>query len=335
MGATMTRIRMQSLAVLGLVLSLQSHPLTAQSAAAANHGDSRRLLSFRNPLNLANFRALAVQRPEPYYPDAVAMKLAKVKTFDFRTVDYPGAFGSAIFDLNKRTPVGLFDLTDQNTAFYFQGNSYHPLNVPDSVASFASGISAAGQIVGSFDNSAGARQGFLYDGTTFTVINPAGSAYSDASGISDSGVIVGDYEDSSNHLHGYVDDGGNITTIDYPASLATAAFGINSKGDIVGLYVDSNNSVRGFLLSNGTYYSIDFPLAAVTRALGINDAGTIVGEFRYPDKIDHGFIYSRGAFSQVDVTGAAATQLFRIKNNGNIVGTVTDKLGEGHGIIGH
>jgi len=247
----MTGKLMQSLAVLAFALILRSHPLTAQSASAGNGSESHRLLSFRDPLTPANFHATANPSTVPH-PDAVALKLARVKTYQFRTVDYPGAFSSAIFDVNKATAVGLFDITDQNTAFYFQGNSYHSLNVPDSVASFIQGINASGQMVGSFDNSARARKGFFYDGTTFTIIDPDGSAFAEAADISDSGAIVGDYEDSTNHQHGYVDNGGTITTFDYPGSLGTVALGINSQGEIVGLYLDANNAVHGFLLSNGS-----------------------------------------------------------------------------------
>jgi hypothetical protein len=244
----MTGKLIQSLAVLGLALFLQSHPLTAQSASTANGSESHRLLSFRDPLAPANSHATANPSTVPH-PDAVALKLARVKTYQFRTVDYPGAFASAAYDVNNTTAVGTFDITNLGTAFYFQGNSYHSLNVPDSIASFNQGINASGQMVGLFDNSAGARQGFFYDGTTFTIVDPDGSAFTEASDISDSGVIVGDYEDSSNHQHGYVDNGGTITTLDYPGSLATEALGINSKGEIVGLYLDSDHAVRGFLLS--------------------------------------------------------------------------------------
>jgi hypothetical protein len=331
-GAEMTRKLVRSLAIPGLMAVLLSLPLTAQSTAPAANSGAQRRLDFWDPPNPANFHAIANRSTKPH-PDAVAQKLARVKTYQFRTVDYPAAYGSAVFDANRGTAVGVFQNALQSTAFYFQQNSYHSLSVPGSTASFIRGINSTNQMVGSFDNATG-RQGFFYDGTTFTTINPDGAVFSQAFEISDSGVIVGEYSDGGSSLHGFAYSSGTFTTIDYPGAGTTSASGINSKGDIVGTYQDSSNIERGFLLSNGIYYPISFPLANSTRAAGINDVGAIAGTFMYADQVSHGFVYSRGVFHQVDVDGAANTLLYRVENNGSVVGFVTDTVGESHGVIG-
>ena len=263
--------------------------------------------------------------------DAVVLGLAKIKVYKFRSIDYPGATESFVYDYDDGSAVGWAAYPgDDIIAFYFHANTYRFLDALPA-ASFVHGINASGQMVGTYYDSADIGHGFLYSGGTLTTIDPPGSTYTSAWGINDAGLIVGFYTDANGGHNGFLYKKGTFSTIEYPQAAQTIANGINSAGDIVGFYDDPSH---GFLLRGGTYSSFDFPMAESTEAYGINDAGEIAGTYIDASDVEHGFTYSGGVFAQVDVPGAAYTELYRIKNNKNVVGIVKDSLGEVHGFIG-
>src|SRR5215467_7975417 len=75
---------------------------------------------------------------------------------------------------------------------------------PAPFQTFAYGINASGQIVGTFANAFPApSDGFLYSGGSFTTIAVPGAISTGASGINNSGEIVGGYTDSTG-THGFL-----------------------------------------------------------------------------------------------------------------------------------
>ena len=265
--------------------------------------------------------------------EAVAQGQAKTKVYKFRTVDYPAAPDTPIFDYNDGTAVGWFLLgTSSSTAFYYKGTTNYILTVPGSIDSSLIGINAHGQMVGKYTDS-NRTHGFVYDGKVFTTLDFPNSLYTEADGINISGEIVGTLIDQGLALHGFLYANGKFTQIDCPNSDETFAYGINATGDIVG-YCHYNSIYHGYLLSNKVYTAIDFPGAQLTHANGINDAGAIAGNYE-DATTTHGFTYIDGVFTQVDVGGnATSTVLFRITNTKNVVGYYQDSIGELHGIIG-
>src|SRR5262245_31456306 len=111
----------------------------------------------------------------------------------------------------------------------------------------ASGISNAGQIVGSYTASNGNGYGYLYSGGTYiTIDDPLASGFTVAQGINSAGQIVGYYGNNSG-AHGFLYSGGIYTTLDHPLGTnGTHAWGINDAGQIVGSYQDSNGIEHGF-----------------------------------------------------------------------------------------
>jgi hypothetical protein len=286
--------------------------------------ESHRLHLSRKP------RAVVSQNSAPQQ-DAVAP--AKTKVYKFRTVDYPAATNTPIFDYNDGIAVGdfLFGNSDES-AFYYKGTTNYILTAPGSYAGGLAGINAHGQMVGGYDDSKGGH-GFLYDGKNFTTLDFPKASYTSANGINSSGEIVGVFVDINQIAHGFSYIGGTFTQLDCPNSGATSASGINSSGEIVGSCF-YNSTYHGFLLANGTYTAIDFPGGTLTDANGINDAGAIAGDYE-DTTTTHGFTYVSGLFTQVDVGGGAvATALNRITNTNNLVGYYQDAVGELHGVIG-
>jgi chitinase len=274
-----------------------------------------------------------VRQSSESQPDAIALELAKTKVYKFRTVDYPAATNTPIWDYNDGTAVGDFVFGNSNdTAFYYKGTTNYILTVPGSIDSSLIGINAHGQMVGKYTDS-NRTHGFVYDGKAFTTLDFPNSLYTEADGINSSGEIVGTLIDQSLTLHGFLYANGKFTQIDCPNSDETFAYGINATAEIVG-YCHYNSIYHGFLLSNKSYTAIDFPGAQLTHANGINDAGAIAGNYE-DATTTHGFTYIDGVFTQVDVGGGAAgTVLFRITNTKNVVGYYQDRVGELHGVIG-
>ena len=78
---------------------------------------------------------------------------------------------SQVVDSNATTTVGAFafDLSVSGfTAFTFANGAYEMLGVPNSQTSAATGINAAGVIVGIYEDLAAATHGFIYNAGTFT-----------------------------------------------------------------------------------------------------------------------------------------------------------------------
>ncbi len=323
----MNKNLLHSLAILALAFFAgKCELLRAQSGDIKRSGAE--LPRLHHGLAIANFPADPSQIPESDR-DAGAIGLAKTKGYEFRSIDYPGASSSLVYDFNGKTAVGCTAFG--YIAFTFHGTSYVPLNVPSAIFSCGFGINKSGEIVGEYEDSSGHTHGFLYDGRRYTTIDYPGSAFTYAWDINDAGLIVGTYIDSNGFDHGFLYNG-TFTAINFPSATTTAAYGINSSGDIVGWY--TTDSQHGFLLKSESYSNVDFPGAVQMSPSGINDAGTIAGYYSDANFKDHGFTYAGGAFTTVDVTGGQATELSRIKNSGNVVGIVLDSGVEYHGIIG-
>ncbi len=106
------------------------------------------------------------------------------------------------------------------TAFTFTGGVYQILTVPSSTFSLATGINAAGLIVGVYEDLGGVLRGFANNGGTFSNVDFPGASRTQAIGVNDAGQIVGDYFDAADVEHGFVSDGGTFTTIDFPGANA-------------------------------------------------------------------------------------------------------------------
>jgi uncharacterized membrane protein len=219
------------------------------------------------------------------------------------------------------------------------------------------GINNHGDIVGYYDDTAGAFHGYLRpQGGAFIPVDFPGAVATLAFTINDTGDIVGVYFDQDGFQHGFLLRRGAFSTIDFPGAtqtrgvtfelgpgLGTAAFGLNRHGDIVGDYADSNKVAHGFLLRHGQFSSFDAPGAVLTPgsetlAAQINSSGDIVGGFRRPEFTDsHGFLLRDGQFTVIDVPGAAGyfgTIATGINDDGDIVGSFsgpTNNANDFHG----
>lgn len=103
--------------------------------------------------------------------------------------------------MRTKSSLGLFGLLLCSVSSFGQFN-FVSIDVPNSIATWASGIGPAGQIVGGYVDAAGVEHGYLYKDGSFTTIDAPGSLVGLASdlklqtevnGINPAGEIVGDY----------------------------------------------------------------------------------------------------------------------------------------------
>jgi probable HAF family extracellular repeat protein len=143
------------------------------------------------------------------------------------------------------------------TASSFGQFSFASIDVPNSMATWASGIGPAGQIVGGYMDASGREHGYLYEDGTFTTIDVPGS-------------LVG-----------------------LPAltTLETEVNGINPRGDMVGDYFAPPGAPdapgctvafapacrKGFLYSRGEFSSVLVPPHVGSVPSAITPDGTIYG----------------------------------------------------------
>lgn len=69
--------------------------------------------------------------------------------------------------------------------------SFSKILVPGSVYTDASGINNAGQIVGTYQDSAGGYHGYIFDGTTYTTVEYPNGTHHYLFGIGPSGQLLG------------------------------------------------------------------------------------------------------------------------------------------------
>ena len=254
--------------------------------------------------------------------------------FNFRSIDYPGATGTAAVASNSHQIVGYYlDSKAISHGFLMdRGGFRQSIDYPTATQTVADGINASSQIVGYYLDVDGIAHGFLYIGGSFTPIDYPGAIYTQAREISESGEIVGDY-DGAGLLHGFLYVQGVFTSIDYPGALGgTVADGINTSGQIVGYYANSPGSAQhGFLLAGTTFTEINYPAATATFVYGINSTGQIVGEYDM-NGIQHGFL-GVGAGSSIDYPGAVSSVASGINSSGQIVGQYVDSKGALHGFL--
>jgi len=219
----------------------------------------------------------------------------------FRTVDVPGAAGTAVVGVNS---WGMLAGAWSDT--------------PD----------LSGDSFGFIEFPWGQPITFNYPGSTGVTVPQA---------INDLGTTVGYYTDSSGLSQGWVRSlAGDFTQLKDPAASCgcTAAFGINDRGVIVGTYANPSNpsASHGFVYDHGTFTTLDYPGASSTSPSNINNAGAIVGGYTDASGVIHGFLYKHGTFTTIDAPGAGTTSgegsaAQSISSNGVIDGYILNGSG--------
>jgi probable HAF family extracellular repeat protein len=150
------------------------------------------------------------------------------------------------------------------------------IDVPGSTATGAIGINNAGQIVGSYTDTAGNTHGFLDTNGSFTTLDFPVSTFTEPTGINNVGQIVGFYSGGA-----FLYQNGAFSNL--PISAVTYTIGGPSKVAIndLGQIVSTGSNGRGFLYSGGqlTFLPLtgNFSVGSFDAAYSINNNGVIAG----------------------------------------------------------
>ena len=216
-----------------------------------------------------------------------------------------------------------------------QSYLYFTFDPPGSTFTSVSGINNSGQIVGTYQDSAGLHS-FLRssDGVTYTTINVPGATQTTVAGINNLGQVVGYYTVGS-AWHAFLRSAdGTFTSFDVPESTPdTGPFAINDRGEMVGTSFVAFATVYGFLRSADglTYTTISVPQASATFVRGINNDGEIVGWYSVGGSSgpQRGFARAAdGSYTTFEVPGTdGGTRVSAVNNRGRIAGSFGGSLG--------
>jgi probable HAF family extracellular repeat protein len=209
------------------------------------------------------------------------------------------------------------------------------------ISSWAYGINASGQVVGSSYLSNNSDQhAFLYDGTTMRDLGTLGGISSWAYGINASGQVVGwSYiTPGSPYRRAFLHDGitmRNLGTLD--GGYDSWAEGINASGQVVGGSYSITGYSRAFLYDGTVMRDLGTLGGSGSRAYGINARGHVVGISGLSgDAAAHAFLYD-GAMRDLETlpevvaarwqTLYANSNTLAINDSGQIVGTGRTRVG--------
>lgn len=197
-----------------------------------------------------------------------------------------------------------------------QAATWTTIDVPGSPVTQTFGINNAGDVVGSYVDTAAVTHGYVLSAGNVTTIDAPSSILTVAWSINDTKQVSGYFTGTDGAGHGFLLDGQNFTILDFPGATGTDALGINNAGEVVGAYyTDDRQHFHGFEWVNGTFTTIDVPGAQFTYLYGISNRGKIVGVYAGADLIYHGFVRSpQGAFRKLAIQGSTVAL-----NKNNIV----------------
>lgn len=263
---------------------------------------------------------------------AGAAAAQKPTHYSFTIIDYPGAFNTGVFGINRSGQMSgtYFGSDGVARAFIYTEGKFSTVNFPKADRTFGFGINDAGSIVGYYIDTENRTHGFLYDGKDFTTIDYPKAKTTRANGINNSGEIVGGFEDEAGIAHGFVEKAGKFMAIDFVKATRTEAYGINDAGWIVGYYSDAKTVTHGFVDKNGVRTTVDYPGALRTNLYGINKSGQLTGT--YTDRKNHGFINTPESM-RLNIPGALSTFVFALNDSGLVVGQSVDVDSVDHGFL--
>lgn len=152
--------------------------------------------------------------------------------------------------------------------------------------SVAVGANAAGQILGSAENTAK----LFLPGKGYMNIRPPGADFAVPRGINESGLVAVSSVESDSEK-GFVYSGGFYVFMTPPGWSSSNAMAINNNAQVVG-YGDSPAGRRSFLRTGAAYEEISFPGWTATEAVSVNDLGQVSGSGETAAGETHAFVAS-------------------------------------------
>jgi probable HAF family extracellular repeat protein len=196
----------------------------------------------------------------------------------------------------------------QRATRYTDGRGWEYLPGLDNTFSVATGISAAGDLVGYYQNAEGAFRAFrLHDGA-IEAIGPIGGGSSTLGlAISPTGLIVGYADTLENGVVGFLARPGEAPVV--LPSLGgglTLACGVNDAGQVAGWGLTGDGAQHAIRIDSGQPSPIDignFTSESMSTACAIDADGRVGGVVRKND-IAQAFRFTDGAFENLAMFGS-------------------------------
>jgi len=252
------------------------------------------------------------------------------RTFDFTTIDVPGAVATTAWGINARGDIvgGYTDGTGRSHGYLLRDGEFTTIDYSALASTEARGIGPSGEIVGWYrfpEEATGPNlHGFLRTKEgTFVAVNDPPHISTVANRILPDGTIVGcrhDIDQMSTMRGIVISKKSSIAELDVFGSMYNG--GTSDARRTVGLYYNqaAANRVEGFLIDDGEFTALVVSGSTVTQAWDINPAGEIVGLYASAG-VFHGFVLRDEQYTPVDFPGATATRARGINSRGDIVGT--------------
>ncbi len=266
-------------------------------------------------------------------------------TYNFSTLDFPGAPFTAAYGINSGGQVvgQYLDTFSRSHSWLYSSGGFSEIAIPGALSSGASAINDLGDIVGAYTSGDGVVHGYLLKGGVLTTIDHPGSSFANAFGINNKGQIVGMYRDRSSMFHGFLLSSGVFSDIDFPGSPNSEAHGINDQGHIAGFFYQCGGcgGGHGFTFDGVTYQGVDVPASSGSLLFGINNSMVAAGFYSalVSPSVSQGFLYSGGQFTTINHPKAttslpgSGTQALGINSLGQVVGVYVDASNLRHGYV--
>ena len=289
---------------------------------------------------LAGCGAESIQAPSRSAGPALLERHSE-STFDFTTIDVPGAMFTSATGINPRGDiVGSYvdnvNGTQRSHGYVLRDGAFTTIDFPGAAGTEARGIGPSGEIVGDYSlpgEPAVNIHGYLLTKPgEFVPVNYPGHTNTIPQRILPDGTILGCRHDNDTmgSMKGIVISRDGSREIEQFASMNNGA--TPDRRRIVGLYTNMmEGRQEGYLIEDGVFTPLLVPGSLSTAAWDMNTGGEIVGVYRNATGF-HGFVLGEDGYASIDVPGATATRAFGINSRGDVVGTYVAG-GKTHGFL--
>jgi hypothetical protein len=203
------------------------------------------------------------------------------------------------------------------------------INIPESLSTWALGISNKNEIVGYYET--GSTDSPLYHGfwrtngrppvLQYPIDDPSADGFTELTSIDSSRLVVGAYEPPGVTVYGLFLNGGSYFSYFVPGYNGTWANGISDSGLVVGVCAGPEPYSTAWAYTSRAGYRTFVPPGAVSAgATAANSAGEVVGWYSDGSSV-HGFLRDANEnFTTLDYPGALSTYLTGISDTGVIAG---------------
>ena len=241
-----------------------------------------------------------------------------------------GTFGGDTFvqSINNSGQMAGFSydtVVGQSRAFLYSNGTLTNLGATGGIRSWAWGINASGEVIGTISGNQPNAQATLWSGGTVSNLGSLGGPFAAATGINNAGQVVGTSTISINGPHhAFLYSGGVMNDLGTLGGTWSQGVGINNSGQVVGYSAIDPANQHAFLYSNGVMTDLGLLPGSVSASVAnaINDLSQVVGYSYFSAIGSHqAFLWSNGSMTQLDqLPGSLGSVAYGINNAGQVVG---------------